>query len=87
MVVVTFFSKFSFNTVVIHFIPGTFHFLTEPGIFCCACLISIIENWSRRKGIGNIYDAEFFLFLHSCNGISCTLTAKEMDINKSMERL
>ena len=24
-------------TVVIHFIPGAFHFLTEPGIFCCDC--------------------------------------------------
>ena len=35
MVVVTFFSKFSFDTVVIHFLPDTFHFLTEPGIFCC----------------------------------------------------
>ena len=33
--VVTFLSKFSFDTVVIDFIPGTFHFLTEPGIFCC----------------------------------------------------
>ena len=22
-------------TLVIRFIPGTFHFLTEPGMFCC----------------------------------------------------
>ena len=29
-----FFLIFGF-TVVIHFIPGTFHFLTEPGFFCC----------------------------------------------------
>ena len=33
--VITFFSKFSVDTVVMLFIPGTFHFLTEPGIFCC----------------------------------------------------
>ena len=30
-----FFSKFSVDTVVMLFVPGTFHFLTEPGIFCC----------------------------------------------------
>ena len=30
-----FFSNFSFDTVVIHFVPATFHFLTEPGIVCC----------------------------------------------------
>ena len=28
-------------TVVIHFLPGTFHFLTEPGIFCCDKYLSI----------------------------------------------
>ena len=31
----SFFSKFSLDTVVIHFVPGNFHFLTEPGFFCC----------------------------------------------------
>ena len=33
-----FFERFIFIfrfTVVIEFLPGTFHFLTEPGIFCC----------------------------------------------------
>ena len=30
-----FFRTFFFDTVVINNLPGTFHFLTEPGIFCC----------------------------------------------------
>ena len=47
-----FFSNIFFYTVVIHFIPGTFHFLTEPGIFCCALVL-------RRKISANVpvYDA------------------------------
>ena len=35
----SFFFEFSFDTVVIHFVPGNFHFLTEPGIFCCVRLL------------------------------------------------
>ena len=29
--------------MVILFIPGTFHFLTEPGIFCCANRLSALS--------------------------------------------
>ena len=33
-----FFLNFCY-TVVINILPGTFHFLTEPGIFCCVSAI------------------------------------------------
>ena len=33
-----------FFTVVIHFIPGTFHFLTEPEIFCCDSLFPYLHT-------------------------------------------
>ena len=35
-------------TVVIHFLPGTFHFLTEPGIFAVQCIdLKQIQRYSH----------------------------------------
>ena len=48
----TLFWTFFFVTVVIDNLPGTFHFLTEPGIFCCdvcVCGYHFTQpfNWMR----------------------------------------
>ena len=38
-----FFLNFCY-TVVINILPGTLHFLTEPGIFCCGLVLGTLDS-------------------------------------------
>ena len=66
-------------TVVIHFIPGTtFHFLTEPGFFCCVRLV----EWVGFLGLVKLH--RLLVLLRKAIDIKLLL-AKELSVADSVK--
>ena len=65
-------------TIVIHFIPGTFHFLTEPGLFCCVRLV----EWVGFLGLVKLH--WLLVLLRKAIDIKLLL-AKELSVADSVK--